>query len=129
MSFDAFLHLILRRGTRSIREGSERLNDEEPYQPNTSKLGSRLVDVFLRTYDLGFTAFGGPPVHFQIFHRRFVDGLGKTPWIDEETVRAYGLSACLILAYSEHDLHDSIKIFLRSRKPSQAQRRLKCYSI
>lgn len=57
-----------------------------PYQANTSGLGARLWDVFGRTYDLGFTCFGGPPVHFQIFHRRFVDGLGKTPWVDEQTV-------------------------------------------
>lgn len=56
-----------------------------PYQANTSGLGARLWDVFGRTYDLGFTCFGGPPVHFQIFHRRFVDGLGKTPWVDEQT--------------------------------------------
>jgi hypothetical protein len=51
------------------------------------RLKSRLLDVLARTYDLGFTAFGGPPVHFQILHRRFVDGMGKTPWIDEQTVR------------------------------------------
>ncbi|KAF4619383.1 hypothetical protein D9613_005111 [Agrocybe pediades] len=46
---------------------------------------TRLAEVFSRTYDLGFTAFGGPPVHFQIFHRKFVDGLGKRPWVDEQT--------------------------------------------
>ena len=66
---------------------------DQPYEPNTPKLTTRLLDVFSRTFDLGFTAFGGPPVHYQIFHRRFVDGLGKTPWIDEQTVgnnsRAY----------------------------------------
>lgn len=45
-----------------------------------------LWDFFLRTFDLGFTAFGGPPVHFQILHQRFVDGNGKTAWIDEQTV-------------------------------------------
>lgn len=50
-----------------------------------SKLFQRCGDVFLRTWDLGFTSFGGPPVHFQILHRRFVNGLGKTPWIDEQT--------------------------------------------
>ena len=40
-------------------------------------------------WDLGFTAFGGPPVHFQILHRRFVEGLGfggGSKWIDEQTV-------------------------------------------
>ncbi|KAG9125467.1 hypothetical protein FRC07_007487 [Ceratobasidium sp. 392] len=42
-------------------------------------------DIILRTFDLGFTAFGGPPVHFQILYRRFVEGSGKPPWIDEQT--------------------------------------------
>ncbi len=53
---------------------------------SSSKLKTRLLDVLVRTYDLGFIAFGGPPVHFQILHRRFVNGMGKTPWIDEQTV-------------------------------------------
>ncbi|KAJ6142837.1 hypothetical protein N7471_002290 [Penicillium samsonianum] len=49
-------------------------------------LSSRLLDVFLRTWDLGFTAFGGPPVHFQILHSRFVEGQGdKEKWVDEQT--------------------------------------------
>lgn len=44
----------------------------------------------MRMWDLGFTAFGGPPVHFQILHRRFVEGLGfggGSKWLDEQTVR------------------------------------------
>jgi hypothetical protein len=49
------------------------------------KLLSRLTDVFLRTWYLGFTSFGGPVVHFQIFHRLFVQG--SNPWINEQTVR------------------------------------------
>ena len=54
---------------------------------NRSSLPQRLFDVFLRVWDLGFTAFGGPPVHFQIIHRRFVDGKGGyAPWLDEQTV-------------------------------------------
>lgn len=53
--------------------------------PYPTTLGDRLWDVFKRTYDLGFTAFGGPPVHYQILHRRFVDGKGGPPWIDEQT--------------------------------------------
>lgn len=57
------------------------------YHANNEKLFLRLADVFSRTWDLGLTAFGGPPVHFGIFHQRFVDGHGgKTPWIDEVTV-------------------------------------------
>jgi hypothetical protein len=58
-------------------------------QPADSKLALRLSEVFRRTWDLGFTAFGGPPVHFQILHRRFVEGLGfqgGSKWIDEQTV-------------------------------------------
>lgn len=57
-------------------------------QANTEKLGGRLAEVFTKTWDLGFTAFGGPPVHFQILHRRFVEGVGfnGSKWIDEQTV-------------------------------------------
>ncbi|KAJ7510154.1 chromate transporter-domain-containing protein [Mycena galericulata] len=56
-----------------------------PPAASKNSLPSRLRDVFLRTWDLGFISFGGPPVHFQIFHRRFVDGQGDAPWIDEQT--------------------------------------------
>lgn len=56
--------------------------------PNTHHLLFRLADVFLRTWDLGFTAFGGPPVHFQILHQRFVESrAGHAAWVDEQTVR------------------------------------------
>ncbi|EAU84640.1 chromate ion transporter [Coprinopsis cinerea okayama7 len=87
MSFSALVH----RGIRSVvgndgDDDRERGNQQQqPYQVNTNKLSERLWDVLTRTFDLGVTAFGGPPVHFQIFHRRFVEGLGKTPWIDEQT--------------------------------------------
>jgi hypothetical protein len=53
---------------------------------NNEKLVLRLGDVFWRTWDLGFTAFGGPPAHFGILHKRFVDGNGGVPWVDEQTV-------------------------------------------
>lgn len=59
-------------------------------QANTGELGGRLTEVFVRMWDLGFTAFGGPPVHFQILHRRFVEGVGfggGSKWLDEQTVR------------------------------------------
>ena len=71
----------LRNHTRTRRNAS--------LQPNTENLGGRLAEVFVRTWDLGFTAFGGPPVHFQILHRRFVEGVGfggGSRWIDEQTV-------------------------------------------
>ena len=52
-----------------------------------STLLARHLDVLLRTWDLGFTAFGGPAVHFQILHERFVSGnRGKEVWVDEQTV-------------------------------------------
>ncbi|KAG8946146.1 hypothetical protein FRC04_012001 [Tulasnella sp. 424] len=41
----------------------------------------RLWDVVKNYWDLGFTAFGGPPTHFQIIYRRFVE---QTEWITEE---------------------------------------------
>ncbi|KAM5441415.1 hypothetical protein MferCBS31731_003486 [Microsporum ferrugineum] len=53
---------------------------------NRNALPSRLLDVFLSTWDLGFTSFGGPPVHFRILHDRFVEGKGVSEkWIDEQT--------------------------------------------
>ncbi|KAK7190036.1 hypothetical protein DPSP01_006333 [Paraphaeosphaeria sporulosa] len=53
----------------------------------SSTLAWRLAEVATRTWDLGFTAFGGPPVHFQILYRRFVEGQGHfgAKWIDEQT--------------------------------------------
>jgi hypothetical protein len=65
-----------RRTTRTEADGEESL------------LG-RLLDVFLRTWDLGFTAFGGPPVHFGILHNRFVEGTTGEKWVDEQTVRPF----------------------------------------
>jgi hypothetical protein len=62
------------------------------YQANDDKLLRRFQDVLIRTYHLGVTSFGGPPVHFGIFYRLFVEGKGqKTPWIDEQTVRLFYL--------------------------------------
>lgn len=69
----------------------ERNRDRGACQANNDKLLWRLQDVFSRTWDLGFVAFGGPAVHFQILHQRFVDGRGKVPWIDEQTVWAHQL--------------------------------------
>ncbi|KAF2476582.1 uncharacterized protein BDR25DRAFT_375561 [Lindgomyces ingoldianus] len=61
-------------------------DQRQSLEANNAKLRWRLTDVFARTWDLGFTAFGGPPVHFKILHRRFVEGVGgKSKWIDEQT--------------------------------------------
>jgi hypothetical protein len=89
MSFSAFVHsAVVKLKGRDIDDDAV---PKEAYRVNTADLGPRLRDVFVRTYDLGFIGFGGPPVHFQIWHRRFVDGLGKAPWIDEQTVSAIAM--------------------------------------
>ncbi|KAL4936251.1 hypothetical protein BDV06DRAFT_96427 [Aspergillus oleicola] len=49
---------------------------------NDDSITMRLLDVVCQTWDLGFTAFGGPPVHFQILHARFVE---REKWVDEQT--------------------------------------------
>jgi hypothetical protein len=97
--------------------GHTRARRNASLQPNTEKLGSRLADVFAKTWDLGFTAFGGPPVHFQILHRRFVEGLGffGSKWIDEQTVGRIELMlensiltrVCSIKSYSQY-----VKLYL-----------------
>lgn len=52
------------------------------------KLEGRIVETVKETWHLGLTAFGGPPVHFQIFHKRFVEPRNdREPWLDEQTVR------------------------------------------
>jgi len=58
--------------SHASREGASRL------------ASSNLKNIFLRTWYLGLTSFGGPVVHFQIFHRMFVEG--SDPWLDEQTV-------------------------------------------
>jgi hypothetical protein len=52
--------------------------------PMLSLLNSNLLAIFVRTWYLGFTSFGGPVVHFQIFHRMLVEA--QNPWIDEQNV-------------------------------------------
>ena len=110
------------------------MSELDPLLPNNSSssvrqgaaadpsLKARLYDVFMRTWDLGFTAFGGPPVHVKILHRRFVDEVGGPPWVDEQTV------------YQSNNFYDpdmtsklsSSKSFLLSPKPCQGLRRPSC---
>ncbi|KAF2000226.1 chromate ion transporter-like protein [Amniculicola lignicola CBS 123094] len=69
---------------RAVRAQTK--DPQNSLKANDKSLAWRLSDVFARTWDLGFTSFGGPAVHFQILHRRFVEGVGgKTKWIDEQT--------------------------------------------
>ena len=70
---------------RSVYEYQQ--DERNAVKPNEHSILFRIVETFLRIWDLGFTAFGGPPVHFQIEHRRFVEGEGGyAPWTDEQTV-------------------------------------------
>ena len=45
------------------------------------KRGEALWPILTEAWYLGFTAFGGPPVHFQTFHTKYVR---KLHWIDEQ---------------------------------------------
>ncbi|KAH7118489.1 chromate transporter-domain-containing protein [Dactylonectria macrodidyma] len=44
-------------------------------------MGGRFWNTIRENWYLGFTSFGGPPVHFKIFHDKFV---AKLSWIDEQ---------------------------------------------
>ncbi|KAH8703945.1 chromate transporter-domain-containing protein [Talaromyces proteolyticus] len=71
---------------RSLKQKWRRHTESEQQNRSENSVARRMIDVFLRTWDLGFTAFGGPPVHFQILHGRFVEGKGgKEKWVDEQT--------------------------------------------
>ncbi|RHZ52918.1 putative chromate ion transporter [Aspergillus thermomutatus] len=70
----------------SLRALNQPVQERAASEQRKKGLSSRLSDVFLRTWHLGFTAFGGPPVHFQIFHEKFVEGKGgQEKWADEQT--------------------------------------------
>jgi hypothetical protein len=76
----------IRRPLKALRAFiSCKRNEQDSTRLNKS-LSTRLFEAFLRTWDLGFTAFGGPPVHFQIIYKRFVEGKGGSKWVDEQTV-------------------------------------------
>lgn len=60
-----------------------RANANSPSPSNQDSLFNNIKEITKQTWYLGFTAFGGPPVHFQIFHARFVQ---REKWVDEQTV-------------------------------------------
>ncbi|KAF8665640.1 hypothetical protein AX16_000095 [Volvariella volvacea WC 439] len=71
---------------RSLRLPGFRSITRHVHAADRDLISSKLKDVIRRTYHLGFTSFGGPPAHFQVFHRLFVEGKdGQLPWIDEQT--------------------------------------------
>ncbi|KAF4556154.1 Hypothetical protein D9617_1g080290 [Elsinoe fawcettii] len=70
------------------------IDQGDAYSANTRSLPARLLDVSIRTWHLGFTAFGGPAVQFLLFRRKFVDGGdGGPPWVDVDTFQEL-LSLC-----------------------------------
>lgn len=84
------------RWLRHIRDYPSYDEQHQVGEASTSKLTLCVAEVVSSTWDLGFTAFGGPPVHFQILYRRFVmkedsaepgtAAPGKAGWVDEQTV-------------------------------------------
>ncbi|RSL66368.1 hypothetical protein CEP53_003361 [Fusarium sp. AF-6] len=48
---------------------------------NTSNLSGRFWSTIRENWSLGFTSFGGPPVHFKTFNDKFVT---KLSWIDQQ---------------------------------------------
>ena len=104
--------------------GCFNVHDEASDEVNTPALPTRLLDAFLRTADLGFTSFGGPNVHFQIFHRRFVEGVGgRRPWIDEQTVGIFRQFIDMLISRQF-----SIKNYSLYRKRYQALHLPRCSS-
>ncbi|KAK1673845.1 chromate transporter [Colletotrichum godetiae] len=51
------------------------------WEHSVRETAARVAGVFKVNWHLGLTAFGGPPVHFKIFHDRFVRRL---QWIDDQ---------------------------------------------
>merc|ERR1711981_1484353 len=84
------LPTTLSQKLRALRSLLSQKRADAQHEHSRDHISSRLIDVFVRTWDLGFTAFGGPPVHFRIAHQRFVEGKnGKTPWIDEQIYQEF----------------------------------------
>ena len=69
---------------RSVQDYQQ--DGRNAHRSNRQGFWFRLADTFLRTWYLGVTAFGGPPVHFAILHRKFVEEGKYAPWIDEQMV-------------------------------------------
>ena len=84
-------------------------------------LFGRLSEVVRHTWYLGFTSFGGPPVHFQIFHARFVE---QEKWVDEQTVGMHGFD----VQYRQGLTGKSIKNSSLSVRACRDRVRPRCYS-
>ncbi|KAI1758401.1 hypothetical protein F4782DRAFT_536927 [Xylaria castorea] len=77
---------------------SQRLGQNEVL----AKVGRRVWRLFEIGEHFGFTIFGAPPVHFKIFHDKYVRKLG---WIDENIVKRFSLSQALSVPASTKILY------------------------
>ncbi|KAK6360900.1 hypothetical protein TWF730_007015 [Orbilia blumenaviensis] len=66
---------------RGLHEPASTARPRQQQEGAGIQISSKWRDFAIANWHLGFTAFGGPPVHFQIFHTKFVD---KLKWIDEQ---------------------------------------------
>lgn len=66
----------------ALRGRDDRAESERKPHRHLAVTAEGLREMLRRNWHLPFTSFGGPAVHFQIFHRLFVD---KYHWMDERT--------------------------------------------
>ena len=70
-----------------VENGTSQTQTHRNGDPRPRTLFSRLVLTFRATWDLWIFSFGGPPVHYQIFYRRFVQTDDeKMKWADDKMV-------------------------------------------
>ncbi|KAH8881270.1 hypothetical protein GQ53DRAFT_518390 [Thozetella sp. PMI_491] len=77
-----------------------------------SRYGYRAIQILQAEWHLGFTAFGGPPVHFKILHDKFVR---KLKWLDDQLYQElFGISQALSgpastkMLYCTNLIHDGL---------------------
>ncbi|KAL7798178.1 chromate transporter domain-containing protein [Trichoderma ceciliae] len=88
------------------------LSTWQTWQYTAGKYGHRAAEILAAEWHLGFTAFGGPPVHFKIWHDKFVT---KLKWIDEQLFQElFGVSQALSgpgstkMLYCINLIHDGV---------------------
>ncbi|RFU81308.1 chromate transporter [Trichoderma arundinaceum] len=88
------------------------LSTWQSWQYTASKYGHRATEILAAEWHLGFTAFGGPPVHFKILYDKFVT---KLKWIDDQLYQElFGVSQALCgpastkMLYCINLIHDGL---------------------
>ncbi|KAH7308480.1 chromate transporter-domain-containing protein [Stachybotrys elegans] len=63
------------------------------WEAAAARYSQRALEIIRAEWHLGFSAFGGPPVHFKIFHDKFVT---KLRWLDDPLYQElFGISQAL----------------------------------